>query len=262
MIFHTINIVLLLWKFETRLTFESETTCLSKHAGVTWAGTATTFVCSGRFWPQKSNPDHAPGSEWQKVSPVPDRNTLIFRPCSRLREAKTIPCWAAHPRIAPRGLAPTLPWHHACQNHTIGIHEDKPRLVIASKGKIFSQYLFSSTQHLQDSISKFPWTNIPIIGILQSSTICSIFFFAAILLCSSMNTLTSVSKGKNKSFIPKKIQSTLSKADTLGTKLATVRFREVSTLERVQVTWYPNLQIETSAFVWCNDHMMDRMHLF
>ena len=46
------------------------------------------------------------------------------------------------------------------------------------------------------------------------------------------------------------IQSTLSKADTLGTK-ATVRFREVSALERVQVTWYPNLQFESWAFVQC-----------
>ena len=46
------------------------------------------------------------------------------------------------------------------------------------------------------------------------------------------------------------VQSTLSKVDTLGTK-ATVRFREVSALERVQVTWNPNLQIETWAFVQC-----------
>ena len=47
-----------------------------------------------------------------------------------------------------------------------------------------------------------------------------------------------------------KIQPTLSKADTLGTK-ATVGFREVSALERVQVAWYPNLQIESWAFVQC-----------
>ena len=28
------------------------------------------------------------------------RETVICIPCSRIREAKTIPCWAAHPRIA------------------------------------------------------------------------------------------------------------------------------------------------------------------
>ena len=45
------------------------------------------------------------------------------------------------------------------------------------------------------------------------------------------------------------IQLTLYKADTLGTK-ATVRFGEMSALEGVHVTiWYPNLQIETRAFV-------------
>ena len=36
------------------------------------------------------------------------------------------------------------------------------------------------------------------------------------------------------------LQSTLSKVDTLGTKV-TVRFREVSALERVHVNWYVNL---------------------
>ena len=45
-------------------------------------------------------------------------------------------------------------------------------------------------------------------------------------------------------------QSTLSKVDTLGTN-ATVHFREVSALERVQVTRYPNIQIETWASVQC-----------
>ena len=46
------------------------------------------------------------------------------------------------------------------------------------------------------------------------------------------------------------IQSTLSKVDTLRTK-ATVRFREMSALERAHVTWYPNLQTETRAHSQC-----------
>ena len=50
--------------------------------------------------------------------------------------------------------------------------------------------------------------------------------------------------------IPGLMQSTLTKADTLGTK-ATVRFREVSASERVQVTRYPNLQTETRAHSQC-----------
>ena len=40
------------------------------------------------------------------------------------------------------------------------------------------------------------------------------------------------------------------KRTPFGTE-ATVRFREVSALERVHVTWYPNLQTETRAFVQC-----------
>ena len=55
------------------------------------------------------------------------------------------------------------------------------------------------------------------------------------------------------------LQSTLSKADTLGTK-ATVRLREVSALERVQVTWYLKLQIGFRTVY--NDHMTGRMRLF
>ena len=42
------------------------------------------------------------------------------------------------------------------------------------------------------------------------------------------------------------LQSTLSKADTLGTRF-TIRLREVSALERVHVNWYPNIKTETSA---------------
>ena len=33
---------------------------------------------AARFWPQKSNPDRAPGSEWRKVHPVPDRNADLL----------------------------------------------------------------------------------------------------------------------------------------------------------------------------------------
>ena len=62
------------------------------------------------------------------------------------------------------------------------------------------------------------------------------------------------------------VQPTLSKADTLGNK-ATVCFREVSALERVYVTWYPNLQIEKRAcsrglLAVHNDHMTDRLCLY
>ena len=65
-----------------------------------------------RFWQEKSNPDRVPESQChgQKVYPVPDRNaTLMCAPCSRLGEAKTIPCWAAQPRMPPpppRGILP------------------------------------------------------------------------------------------------------------------------------------------------------------
>ena len=50
----------------------------------------------------------------------------------------------------------------------------------------------------------------------------------------------------------------VSNADTLGTK-ATVRFREVSALERAHVTWYPNLQGFLAVY---NEHMTDRLRLF
>ena len=44
------------------------------------------------------------------------------------------------------------------------------------------------------------------------------------------------------------IQSTLSKADTLGTRF-TVRLREVSALERVHLTRHRNIKTETSALL-------------
>ena len=55
-------------------------------------------------------------------------------------------------------------------------------------------------------------------------------------------------------FISVVVQSTLSKVDTLGTK-ATVRFREVSALERVHVTWYLNLQC-----TWSHDGPVASQH--
>ena len=55
------------------------------------------------------------------------------------------------------------------------------------------------------------------------------------------------------------IPSTLSIAYTLRIE-ATVRFREVFTLERVHVSWYPNLETKTRAVLAVyNDHMKDRL---
>ena len=96
-------------KCETRLV--TETACLSTHA----AGPEREqrqLPFAARFWQKKSNPDRVPESEWQKAYPVPDRNALICRPCSRLREAKTIPCWAAHPRIVHIWESPPPPTPH------------------------------------------------------------------------------------------------------------------------------------------------------
>ena len=46
---------------------------------------------AARFWQRKSNPDRVPESEWQKYT-LFQTETLICRTCSRLGEAKTIPC--------------------------------------------------------------------------------------------------------------------------------------------------------------------------
>ena len=45
---------------------------------------------------------------------------LICRPCSRLREAKTVPCWVAHPHITHMGVTPPSPWAWAALCMLIG----------------------------------------------------------------------------------------------------------------------------------------------
>ena len=58
---------------EMRLTFESETACLSKHAaGPEREQQQRSFVA--RFCQQNSHPNRVPESEWQEVYPVPDIN--------------------------------------------------------------------------------------------------------------------------------------------------------------------------------------------
>ena len=61
---------------------------------------------------QKATPTVFQFQSWNgKNYTLIQTETLICRPCSRLREATTIPCWVAHPRIAhigeyPRGHTP------------------------------------------------------------------------------------------------------------------------------------------------------------
>ena len=66
----------------------------------TRAGTATLFFAA-RFWREKSNPDpgRVPKPEWAKSTTCSWQKRWFLDPIPD-SEAKTIPCWAAHPRIA------------------------------------------------------------------------------------------------------------------------------------------------------------------
>ena len=96
-------------KCETRLTFESETACLSKHAaGPEWEQQQCSFAAWS--WQEKSNPDRVPESHDKKYT-LFQTEMLICRPCSRL-------CWVAHPRIAHVWEYPPTPFPGHMHPHT------------------------------------------------------------------------------------------------------------------------------------------------
>ena len=83
---------------ETQLTFKSEMACLRKHVAGPERSTATLFVRSAILTGNKKAaliPTVFQSRNGQKYT-LFQTETMICR----LREAKTIPCWAAHPRIA------------------------------------------------------------------------------------------------------------------------------------------------------------------